>query len=346
MIILVVKKEPIIFIWTGCNRIKKIMQKYRICFWLFLFLQNPFAQASLSSALDHLIQELPEYKEFHCQYQVEKIVNGLTNHNFKVIFPSRTYFVRVGSGNPELLGLNADREYFCTQTAASLGIAPGILLYMPDENAMAFPFIASKPPEKNRTTYARVLSALKQFHQSGVILPTTFDPYHGIQEYYRNALALRPDHYIPLASFVLPIVEEIKAAVPAFTEQAPCHLDLYRLNFLDDGEKIWIIDWEYSAMGDPLYDLATLVSSDRLSIEGMHELLELYCDHPTAKDFAYLYLMSILADVRWWLWSYIQAEVSLIQSQYLDFADESLYQILHKTSRPEYQQSLQLLNRE
>lgn len=315
-----------------------------ISFFLFLILGYASAWAYLSPSLDRIIQELPEWKQNHQQFQVEEIASGLTNHNFKVIFPSCTYFVRLGCKNTTLLGLDPDREFFCTQAAATLGIAPGILVYLPDERAMAFPFIISKPPEKNRETYKQILSTLRQFHQSGIVIPSTFCPYQVILDYYRHATRLRPDRPIPSASYVLSIVEEIHTVIPHFRQLAPCHLDLFHLNFLDDGSKIWIIDWEYSAMADPLFDLATLVSSDRLSVEAMQELLELYMENPTEKDFAYLYLMSILADVRWWFWNYIQAEVSDISSQYLDFADVTLQLILQKTSHPQYQKSLYLLN--
>lgn len=320
------------------------MNKFlRFYFWFLILLQSPFAWTSHSTKIDLLISKLPEYKQFDHLFRFEKIEGGLTNHNFKVIFPTQSYFVRLKSDNLELLGLNADREFFCTQTAASLGIAPSIILYLPEEHAMAFSYIASKPPEKNQAAYRRVLATVRHFHQSDVILPTIFCPYECINDYYRHAINLRPDHHIPLASYVLPIVEEIRTAIPRFGTLAPCHLDLYNLNFLDDGEKIWIIDWEYSAMADPLFDIATLVSSDRLTFSEMQDLLELYIESPTEKDLAYLYLMTLLADIRWWLWNYIQAEVSQIQSQYLDFADYSLYHILQKIAHPHYQESLRLL---
>lgn len=314
-------------------------------FYVAILLHSAYASALSSATLDQLVHELPEFTLFH-EYQIEKIDGGLTNHNFKVIFPTHTYFVRLGGSNKALLGLDSSREFFCTQTAAALKIAPEILFFLPDQQAMALPFIASKPPEKNRTDYARVLAAVRQLHQSEALLPTTFCPYQTIENYHQQATALRPDHHIPLASYVLPVVEEIRAAIPHFREIVPCHLDLYNLNFLDDGEKIWIVDWEYSAMADPFYDIATLVSSDRLSLDEMEELLEIYLEHPTKEDRAYLYLMTILADVRWWLWNYIQAEASPIQSQYLEFADYSLYHILQKIAHPQYQQSLRLLIKE
>lgn len=319
------------------------MHYIKLCFLIFFCCQTSCAWGYFPYAIDQLIQELPEFKQFPDDYQVEKIDTGLTNQNFKIIFPTRTYFARLGSDNADLLGLNTDREVFCTKAAASMGIAPGIILYLSNEHAMVLPYIDSKPLEKNRASYGRMLTVLRQFHQSKIILPTTLCPYEVIKDYYRYARDLRPDHHIPLASHVLPIVEEIRTVIPRFRQITPCHLDLFFRNFLDDGEKIWIIDWEYSAMADPLFDLATLVSSDKLSFAEMKEILELYLNTPSEKDLAYLYLLSILADVRWWLWNHIQSESSQIESNYLDFADDSLFQIMQKTNHPQYQKSLQLL---
>jgi len=320
------------------------MKLTKVFFWLLIPLQQANAWAICPPALDRMIKEFPEWKEYGQPFQVEEITTGLTNHNFKVTFPARSYFVRLKSDNSGLLGLDADREYFCTQAAASLGIAPAILYYLPDEPAMALPYIAGKPLENNRESCQRVLTALRLFHQSGFTLPSIFCPYGVIRDYYRHATALRSDRHIPLASYVMPIVEEIRTVIPSFSQLVPCHLDLYSANFLDDGPKIWIVDCEYRAMADPLYVLATLASSKYMSLKDMQDLLKLYLDNPSERDFAYFYLLSILADVRWWLWSYIQKESSQIQAPYLDFADDSLYQIMQKTVHPYYRQSLDLLN--
>ena len=109
-------------------------------FLLFIFLTRLSVWA-FPPALEHLVHELPEYKQFHLPYQVEKIDGGLTNHNFKVIFPTQSYFVRLGCAHSSVLGLDPEREVFCTQAAATLGLAPGIAFYLPTEKAMAFPFI-------------------------------------------------------------------------------------------------------------------------------------------------------------------------------------------------------------
>lgn len=319
------------------------MKTIRIFIILLASLKNIVLFALSSSALETLLHQLPEWGTFGDQVQIEKIETGLTNHNFKVVFPTKAYFVRMGSDRPDLLGIDPAREYVCAKQAADLGIAPNVLLYVPEDHTMVMPFIVSQPLQKNRLTTERILSALRQFHTCGKTLPTMFCPYGVIRDYYHHAMALRADHCVPFSSSLLPLVEEIRRAVPHFQQLVPCHLDLFSRNFLDDGNKIWIIDWEYSAMADPLYDLACWASVDSLSLAEMQELLELYLDSPAPRDLAYLYVMSILVDIRWGLWNLIQAEVSQIKANYSNYADELFNQAFNKAEHPQYQKSLLLL---
>lgn len=317
------------------------MKLIRLLIIFLTLLQNLSFAASSPSSLEKILHQLPEWKEFGKQVQIERIDGGLTNHNLKVIFPTQAYFIRMGSDNPTLLGLDSKREYTCTKEAAALGIAPDILFCTSDHHIMVMPFIPSQPVEKNDATYQRILSALRQFHLSGKVLPTTFCPYKIIQDY----VAILDSHSeTPLAPDLLQVIEEIRTVVPSFQRFAPCHLDLYNKNFLDDGKKIWIIDWEYSAMADPLYDLATWASSDQMSVADMQKLLEFYSGSSTPRDLAYLYVMSILVDIRWGLWSMIQSKVSRIEANYEQWADFYFSQARRRATDPQYKQSLLLLS--
>lgn len=301
-------------------------------------------EAESLSQIKSILPHFPEWKKFKNDVHIEPIEAGLTNKNFKISFPSKTYFVRICGKSKEILGLDALREVECTQQATALGIAPEVLFYNSEERFFVMPFIDSKPIEKNFETYAKMMPLLRLFHDSGKTLPTTFCPYGVISNYYQQALALRADHHIPLSAHLLKIVDEIRLCAPTFRKLVPCHLDLFYKNLLDDGKRMWIIDWEYGAMADPLYDLATCASSNYLTIEEMKELLALYLEEVKPQDFAYFYLMTILVDIRWGLWSLIQAEVSDIEVPYLDYADDAFYQALLKATHPQFKQSILILN--
>jgi thiamine kinase-like enzyme len=311
---------------------------------LFFLWQHTLLAMSNPQSLQDILKTLPEWEQQKHLVQIEKIETGLSNQNYKAIFPTQSYFVRIASSNASLLRSSCENEFISTKAASAMGIAPFVICYLPDQQAIIFPFINSKPMSKQPDSYKRLIRALTQFHDSNVALPTTFCPYETIQQYYLSAVELRASHHIPGDVQALKTVDEIRNAIPSFKKLVPCHLDLYHENCLDDGNRIWLVDWEYSAMADPLFDLATLASSEFMSLDEMKELINLYISDPQKKDLAYLYLMSILADTRWWLWCYIQAETSKVEADYLSFADWSFKNLLEKVAHPYYHQSLQIIN--
>lgn len=311
-------------------------------FFCFLSFNCSASLAPEFYSLFPVLSQLPEWNEEAAQ--IEPIAGGQTNHNFKLILPEQTYFIRMGSDAPGLLGLSSKREYECTYLASQTGFAPPVALYAPEAHIMITPFIESRPIQLNNpSTLKRMIATIKQCHLSGIVFPTLFCPYTVIDDYHHHALNVRPSDKPTLGFQTLKIVEDIKSVIPEFKTSCPCHLDLYSQNFLDDGKKIWMIDWEYSAMGDPLYDLATFLSANYLSAQEMKSVYELYADHPTVEEFAYLYLMTILVDIRWGFWCLIQAEVSTIDSNYEASGEFFFERTLIKASSPLYQEALDLM---
>lgn len=313
--------------------------KYFICLFIFL---NACIRADIDTA--SLRQTLSQFPLWEDTAVLEPISGGLTNQNYKLILPQSAYFVRVNSGDKAILGLDPEREYLCTKQAADVGIAPPILWYDPIDKVIVTPFIDSQSIELDPLSRQRIIKAIKAFHLSGKELPNQFCPYQAIFDYYQHALSLRADREIPATKVILSIMEDIKAVIPYFINTVPCHLDLHLHNFLDDGKKIWIIDWEYGAMADPFFDLASWASVDRFSEDQMKEVLSFYLDHPTQEDLARLYLLSILAEIRWGFWYLVQNEISNIDFAYEDFACTCFKEVQKKARQPLYRESLDLLS--
>lgn len=310
----------------------------------FIFCLFSFSNLCIHADIDtaSLRQTLSRFPLWNDAAILEPISGGLTNQNYKLTLPQASYFVRVNNGDKAILGLDPKREYTCTKQAADIGIAPPILWYDPIDQVIVTPFIDSQNIELDGLSQQRIIKSIKAFHLSAKELPHQFCPYQAISDYYQHALSLRARE-IPLSKCILSIIAEIKVAIPLFTNTAPCHLDLHQQNFLDDGKQIWIIDWEYAAMADPLFDLASWISVDRFSESQMRELLSFYLDHPTQKDLAHLYLSSILAEIRWGFWYLIQNEISDIDFPYEMLAFKCFDEVLKKTQQPLYRESLNLL---
>jgi thiamine kinase-like enzyme len=88
---------------------------------------------------------------------------------------------------------------------------------------------------------------------------------------------------------------------------APCHCDPLCENFLDDGGRMWIVDWEYSGMNDPMWDLGDLSVEGGFSNEQDAEILTSYFrGAPSASDYGRMVVYKAMCDLLWTLWGLIQ----------------------------------------
>ena len=88
---------------------------------------------------------------------------------------------------------------------------------------------------------------------------------------------------------------------------APCHCDPLCENLLDSGERMWIVDWEYSGMNDPLWDLGDLSVEAGLTPAQDQELIRAYYDgEPGESDFGRMIIYKAMCDLLWTLWGLIQ----------------------------------------
>ena len=149
------------------------------------------------------------------------------------------------------------------QEAAKAGVGPEVMHFGAD-GVMVSRFVAgaeTMSPEAFRTRAgapARAGEAFRKLHESGAKFPFRFELFSMIDGYLK-VLATKdvtlPDGYHD----VVAEAETVRAALDAHPlPLAPCHCDPLCENFLDTGERMWIVDWEYSGMNDPMWDLGDL----------------------------------------------------------------------------------------
>jgi thiamine kinase-like enzyme len=106
-------------------------------------------------------------------------------------------------------------------------------------------------------------------------------------------------------------------------EPVPCHNDLLGANVLDDGARLWIVDWDYAGMGDRFFDLANLSVNNGFSEADDAALLDAYSACTPAR-FAALRLMRIVSDLREAMWGVLQGVISDLDFDFAAYADEHL----------------------
>lgn len=239
-------------------------------------------------------------------------LGGLTNLVHKVVTPHGNVIVRIpGEGTEEYI----DRAVEITNARAAhrAGVSPEVIWADAGSGIMvtsAVPAITTMSPELFKTragSPARAGKALAKLHGSGETFDFRFELFEMIENYLK-VLSTKdvqlPEGYHDIVRAAEPVRQALAAnAAPL----APCHCDPLCENFLDDGEAMWIVDWEYSGMNDPLWDVGDLSVEAGMDEEQEAELLRGYFGRdPTAAEKGRVVIYKAMCDLLWTLWGLIQ----------------------------------------
>ena len=266
---------------------------------------------------------------------------GITNHNFKVSVDGEAYVLRIGGKDTELLGIERRAEHAAALAAAAAGVAPDVVAFLEPEGVLVTRFVAGEPvpPERMRTPegIARVVAALKPFHV-GASLPTTFDSFRVVETYAKTASERGgrvPDAFAQ-AKELAGRIERALGSRPV----AACHNDLLNANFIDDGERLRIVDWEYAGMGDVLFDLANFSVNHELGPDEDKELLACYFGERRDVDAAALTLMRFMSDFREAMWGVVQQTISELDFDFADYAARHFGRLQETAAAPRFRAAL------
>jgi thiamine kinase-like enzyme len=256
---------------------------------------------------------------------VTELPGGLTNHNYKVTTPDGTFVARVCTGGGELLAIDRDNEYRNSVTAAAAGVGAPVIEYLPDRSVLVLRYIAGRTFTNADVgadgNIARIAAACRRLH-SGGRFAGDFDMFD-IQRRYRSVVAARgmriPGGYDELAGQFGAIRAALAVrAVPT----VPCNNDLLAGNFIDDGDRIWLIDYEYSGNNDPCFELGNIWSECGLSTDALAELVTAYYGRASRSMIARARLLGLASKYGWTLWGAIQHAASPIDFDFWSWAME------------------------
>lgn len=258
----------------------------------------------------------------------QPLEGGITNRNFRVRFGGRDHVVRLCGRETDLLGIDREAEREAGEAAYAAGVGPEVVAWIEDEGGcLVTAFVAARvlEPADVRADIPRVAQALRSVHHAHRV-HATFSPFR-IGERYR-ALTLERGGALPaLADDAQAVARRIEAALPAY-KPVLCHNDLLPANLLDDGDRLWIVDWEYAGMGDEFFDLANLAVNNGLDEHEDAELIEAYLGHCEEPDLARLRLLRAASDYREGMWGCVQTVLSDLDFDFAGYAEEHLGRML------------------
>jgi thiamine kinase-like enzyme len=257
---------------------------------------------------------------------VSRLPGGLSNMNYLVDAGGEMFVVRLGCANAELLGIDRSREEAAARRAYEAGFAPEILVFVQPEGHAVIRYLSdAEPPTIEQfislEMVERVARRMRDVHALASI-EGVFDPFDEIAR-WRKVLDDRGSPMPTRLGGLLDLVDvaDAERQVPATGDLVLCHNDQNHLNFLDDGD-LWLIDWEYAGMGDPMYDLAGIALN--LDKDGREVLLRSYYGEATPELHRRLDLL-VPAFLCWnTMWCLIQVDEGAVDVDYFAMAESYL----------------------
>ena len=270
---------------------------------------------------------------------VVALAGGLTNTNLKVTTPDGRFVARISSKDSDLLAIDRDAEYANSRAAAQAGIAPEVIDYLPEDHVMVVRFVDGRTYDatdlQDSANIPRAAAAVRQLHE-GPRFVNEFNMFR-IQAGYLQICQQRgfrvPDRYTSL----MPQVARLQTALAVRDAgTVPCNNDLLAANFIDAGDRMWLIDYEYSGNNDACFELGNIWSESNLSLDQLDELVTAYYGIHLHHKVARARLLGLMSKYGWTLWASIQASTSTLEFDFWEWGMEKYDRALAEFDGPSF----------
>jgi aminoglycoside phosphotransferase (APT) family kinase protein len=262
---------------------------------------------------------------------------GITNRNYRLRWGGRDCVLRLPGKDTRLLGIDRTAECAATRAAADAGVGPEVLAFEPGLGCLVTAWIEAAPAEGVRARIPELADLLRRIH-AGPELPSRFDSL-GVGASYARLVRERGGAVPEAGEALLAVVARIAFGGREHAS-VPCHNDLLGANILDDGERLWIVDWDYAGMGDRYFDLANLSVNNGFDEADEEALLASYWGGCTPARIAALRLMRVVSDLREGMWGVLQGVISDLDFDFAAYADEHLRRGLDAAADPRFEEWL------
>jgi thiamine kinase-like enzyme len=266
--------------------------------------------------------------------KIRRLKRGLTNRNYRLDCEGGPYVLRMLEENSRPLGIDRQVEYAAFKAAEDAGIGAEVVAFVPRKQVLVTRFVKGRrlSPKALRepAILRRVVASMRRYHacpNSG----GTFSGFETVRRYYAQARRRK----VPFPRSItqaLRILERIEDEVGVPRRTCHCHNDLLPSNLIDDGRKVWVLDWEYAGTGDLFFDLGNLAANCLFNQEQEKLLLQYYSGKVRLADLRHLRLMRVVSDMREALWGFLQMGISKLDFDYQAYACRHLERFLRAQS--------------
>jgi thiamine kinase-like enzyme len=256
---------------------------------------------------------------------VDELPGGLTNRNYKVTTPEGSFVARISSSGTELLAIDRDREYQNSVAAAEAGAGAPVIEYRPQDSLLVVGYIEGRTLTATDVAAAenipRIAAACRRLH-GGRRFGNDFDMFD-VQRGYLSVARTRGFKIPAGYDDLLPAVGAAEKALAIRAEgTVPCNNDLLAANFIDDGDRLWLIDYELSGNNDACFELGNIGAESHLSRDALADLVTAYYGRPRLSRIARARLLGLIGMYGWTLWGAIQNAASPLDFDFWAWAME------------------------
>ena len=236
-------------------------------------------------------------------------LGGMTNQNYLVQTSSNRYIVKFfGKGTEKLI--DRQNEKFNLELLKDLKLDVENYLFDIEAGIKVNQYIENADTLNSttiKTKFEKIAPILQTIHASGKELKGEFAPFEEIKKYES---LIQGEIYYPNYEAVRKSVFSLKEELEKIgVDKKSCHIDLVPENFIEgpDGH-LYLIDWEYSSMNDPMWDLAALFLESEFTPEEEADFLAYYESEKTPVSREKIRIYKILQDIIWSLWTIYKEE--------------------------------------
>ena len=295
-----------------------------------------------------VLTHIPSLKDVRLEDAgLERLGGAMTNVSYKLTTHAGAYVLRLaGEGTSDYVDRSAEGHN--ARVAAAVGINAEVLYFDPREGTMLTRFVQGVGMDgegfsRDPGAPVRAVMALKRVHGMGRVFKSRFDVFAMIDGYLDLLRDLRmplPEDYHELGREMATVRRALEASpVPL----VPCHNDPWPGNLLDTGGSIYIIDWEYSGMNDPMWDLGDLSVEAGFTPEQDRTMMEAYYGGVApAALYSRLEIYKAMSDFHWSLWGMVQHANDNPAEDFRSYALERLEHCKERTGSTDFGRHLAL----
>src|SRR5262245_4135703 len=290
--------------------------------------QQEGARVSLNEVRERSSGRVAALPIWFGQVEPRPLAGGITNENFIVEDRGRRYVVRVGSDIP-IHGIVRANELAASKAAHLAGLSPRVVHAEPGILVLDFIEGRTFTPDdvRNPANLERLVDMVRRCHRD---IPqylrgpaAMFWVFHVVRD-YAHTLGEGSSRYVPQLPDLLARAARLEAAVGPI-DVVFGHNDLLAANFIDDGRRLWLVDWDYAGFNSPLFDLGGLASNSELPAEQAEQVLSLYFGKPVDDELRRRAgAMTAASLLRETMWSMVSEIYSTVDFDYGAYTAENL----------------------